>query len=92
MTLDKLFFAFMALAGAVSGAVATLYPQTQDLAIKPYFWVLIAVLAFDGGLHLYRRSHPGPVLSMGARLLGFVIGVVLLVAIPTLAGVPVRFF
>jgi FlaG/FlaF family flagellin (archaellin) len=29
---------------------------------------------------------------MNARLLGFVIGVVLMVAIPVLAGAPVKFF
>ena len=31
-------------------------------------------------------------LSMEARLLGFVIGIVLMVVIPTLAGSPARFF
>jgi hypothetical protein len=31
-------------------------------------------------------------LTMGARLAGFVFGIVLMVLIPTLAGAPVRFF
>jgi hypothetical protein len=31
-------------------------------------------------------------LTMNARLAGFVIGIVLMVVIPTFAGAPVRFF
>ena len=92
MTLDRLFFLYMALVGAGSGAVLVAAPRLQDVWIKPYFWVVIAVVLFDGGVYLMRRNAPGAMLSMNARLLGFVIGVVLLVAVPTLAGAPVRFF
>lgn len=92
MTMDRLFFAWMALAGAATGAVVTLYPQAQDFSIKPYFWVLIAVILFDIGVYLVRRNTPGPMLNMSARLLGFVIGIVLMVAVAKFAGSPVQFF
>jgi len=92
MTIDRIFFGYMALAGAASGALLVAAPQLQDFWIKPYFWVMIAVALFDLGIYLIRRKSPETILSMNARLIGFVIGIVLLVAIPTLAGSPARFF
>ncbi len=82
----------MAFAGAAAGALLVAVPGSQDFFIKPYFWILIAVGLFDLGVYLIGRNAPGAMLTMNARLLGFVIGVVLMVAIPTLAGAPVRFF
>jgi hypothetical protein len=92
MTMDRLFFGYMVLAGAASGAILVAAPHTQDFIIKPYFWILIAVVAFDLGVYLIRRNAPETMLSMNARLLGFVVGVVLMVVIPMIAGAPVRFF
>jgi hypothetical protein len=53
---------------------------------------LIAVGLFDGGSYMLGRTAPGQMLTMGARLAGFVFGIVLMVLIPTIAGAPVRFF
>jgi hypothetical protein len=92
MTLDRLFYAYMALVGAAAGALLVAAPQLQDFWIKPYFWVLIAVALFEVGAYLRGRNAPGTVLAMQARLIGFVIGIVLMVAIPMLAGAPMRFF
>ena len=74
MTIDRLFYGYMALIGAAAGAL------------------LIAVALFDLAAYLRARNAPGTMLAMNARLLGFVIGVVLMVAIPALAGTSVRFF
>jgi len=92
MTLDKVFFGLMALVGVASGFALVAMPRLQDFIIKPYFWILIAIAAFDLAVYLMRRNASGEMLTMNARLLGLVIGVVLLVAIPTLAGAPVKFF
>ena len=92
MTIDKMFFGYMALVGLLIGAILVAAPRVGDFWIKPYFWVVIAVGLFDGGVYLQRRNVPGAMLTMQARLLGFVIGVVLMVVIPTLAGLPARFF
>jgi hypothetical protein len=92
MTLDKVFFGYMALVGTALGAILVAAPRVQDFLIKPYFWVLIAVLLFDAGAYLFGRNAPGTMLTMQARLLGFVIGIVLMVVVPKLAGSSVRFF
>jgi len=92
MKLDHLFFAYMAAAGIAAGAILVAAPQAGDFVIKPYFWVLIAVAAFDLLVYLRSRGAPGTMLGMDARLLGFVIGVVAMVAIPSLAGSPAKFF
>jgi hypothetical protein len=91
MTIDRLFFGYMALVGIAVGAIVVAAPRVQDFLIKPYFWVLIAVLLFEGGAYLRGGSTPG-MLTMQARLFGFVIGIVLMVVIPMLAGSPARFF
>jgi hypothetical protein len=92
MTVDRIFFVYMVLVGIAAGAILVAAPQVQNFAIKPYFWVLIAVGLFDGGLYLLGRTAPGQMLTMGARLAGFVFGIVMMVVIPTIAGAPVRFF
>jgi hypothetical protein len=92
MTVDRIFLGFMVLVGALVGALLVVAPQIQDFAIKPYFWVLIAVGLFDGVNYFLGRTAPGAMLTMSARLAGFVLGIVAMVVIPTLAGAPVRFF
>ena len=54
MALNKIFFVYMALAGAAAGAILVAAPHVQDFIIKPYFWVLIAVGLFDGGIYWSR--------------------------------------
>ena len=92
MTMDRLFYGTMALAGAAAGALLVAVPASQDFVIKPYFWMLIAVGLFDAGLYVAGRSAAGAGLAMHARLIGFAAGMALMVAIPLLAGTPVRFF
>ena len=92
MTTDRLLFIYMAIAGALAGAVLVAAPEMQNFVIKPYFWIVIAIVLFDGGVYLLRKNAPGTMISMSARLLGFVIGVVLMVSIATLAQAPIKFF
>lgn len=91
MALNKIFFGYMALTGAAAGAIIVAAPHVQDFALKPYFWILIAVGLFDGGIYLVARTAPATMLTMNTRLIGFGIGMALMVAIPLLAGAPVRF-
>ena len=92
MTLDRIFFAYIAVIGSALGVALLAAPRLQDFVIKPYFWILIAVALFVVGAYLRGKNAPGTMLSMQARLLGFVIGIVLMVAVPTLGGAQVRFF
>ena len=91
MTTERIFLGYMVLVGAATGAILVAAPQVYDFAIQPYLWILIATGLFDGGIYLLARGAPWTMLPMGVRLFGFVIGLVLMVAIPTLAGAPVRF-
>ena len=92
MTVDRVFFVYMVVVGTAVGALLVAAPQAQNFVIKPYFWILIAVALFDGGNYLLGRTAPGQILTMSARLAGFVFGVVLMVVIPMWAGAPVKFF
>jgi hypothetical protein len=92
MTQDRLFFGYMALVGVAAGVILVAAPRAQEFFIKPYFWIVLAIVAFDVGAYALGRNAPGTMLTMSARLLGFVVGVVLMVAIPTLAGSAVKFF
>ena len=82
----------MAVVGILTGTILVAVPSAGDGWFKPYFWVLIAVALFDGSAAVYRQSQPGAPLAMEARLLGFVIGIVLMVAVPSIAGSSARFF
>ena len=92
MTVDRIFLAYMVLIGALAGLALVLAPPLQNSVIKPYFWILIAVGLFDGGNYLLGRTAAGQMVTMGARLAGFVIGVVVMVAVTTITGAPVKFF
>ena len=92
MTIAKLFFGYMTLIGLAIGAIVVAVPRVMEFWIKPYFWVIIAVALFDAAVYLKVGKRPHLMLSMDARLIGFVIGVVLMVLVPTLAGSPARFF
>ena len=91
MTVSRIYFAWMALAGLGCGLALVARPALQDAGVPPYFWVLIAAALFDGALYLGRRSAPWGQLAMPARLLGFLLGMAMMVGVPLVAGAPVRF-
>jgi hypothetical protein len=94
MTIDHIFLGFMGAVGIVAGAILIAMPETRDLRVPPYFWVLIAMILFEATLFAFAvfRGVPGRMISNGARLLGFVLAVVIMVVMPILAGSPGRLF
>jgi hypothetical protein len=60
------------------------------IAIRPVFWLLIAVAGFVLFSYLRGRAATGGMLGFNARVLGFAIGIIWMILIPYLAGVPVR--
>ncbi len=92
MTMRMLFFAYMMLVGVGSGAIIATAPQVTEFWLKPYFWVLLAVAAFEGIAFVSGRNTPATMLTMDARVIGFVIGAVLMFAIPSIVGTQARFF
>jgi hypothetical protein len=86
MRLDHLFFVYMAAVGAAAAGILIAAPKAGDFIIKPYFWVLLAVAVFDLATYLFTRGKPGKMLGMDGRLLGFVIGIVVMVVIKVASG------
>jgi len=93
MSIDRILIAYMIAIGLVVGGVLAVVPQAREWRLPPYFWVLAAVAAFDLVCYLRGRGAPGTMAGMDARLLAFVLGIVLMVAVPALlgAGVPKLF-
>ena len=91
LTLDKIFYGYMALAGLVAGAALVASPPLRDAFISPFFWMLIAVALFEIGNMLMPRSGKVITLTNASRGIGFMIGMALLVAVTMLAGVTVRY-
>jgi hypothetical protein len=72
----------------VVGAIVTFMPEAREFGVSPYFWVLIAIALFDLVAFARGRGAPGTMVTMDARLLGFVMAIVLMVTIPVLFGAP----
>jgi len=92
MTIDRIFIAFMVLAGLAVGGVLVIEPEARNYRIAPYFWVLIAMVVFELAAYARGRGAPGTMISTEARLLGFVMAIVIMVVIPIVAGSPGRLF
>jgi hypothetical protein len=93
VSIDRILIAYAMLIGIAVGAILVAMPQAREFRLPPYFWILAAIGAFDLAAFARGRGAPGTMAGMDARLLGFVIAIVLMVVIPILfgAGVP-KFF
>jgi uncharacterized membrane protein HdeD (DUF308 family) len=84
--IDRILIAYMILVGIVAGVILVVVPQATEFRLPPYFWVLLAVGAFDLAAYARGRGAPGTMATMNARLFGFVLALVLMVVIPILSG------
>jgi hypothetical protein len=69
-----------------------LVPQSRNIGLEPYFWVLIAFALFEVVAFLRRGGAGGPPFSMQTQVIGFVIALVLTFLIPVSAGLQVKMF
>jgi len=90
--INRFFLGFMIVAGLAAGALLVAKPELRDFRISPYFWLLIAMALFEFAAFARGRGAPGTTIAMEIRLLGFVLAVVLMVAVPVIAGSPGRLF
>ena len=90
--INRFFLGFMIVAGLAAGALLVAKPELRDFRISPYFWILIAMALFEFAAFARGRGAPGTTIAMEIRLLGFVLAVVLMVAVPVIAGSPGRLF
>jgi hypothetical protein len=88
MTIDRIFIVFMTLCGLILAGLVLLFPQSRDVGIPPYFWVLIPMAIFEAVSFARSRGAPGSVIAMETRLIGLVIAIALLLLVPYLAGQP----
>ncbi len=86
MRIDRLFYVYMLAVGVAAAAVLVVEPKSGDFYIKPYFWVLLAVAAFDLVTYLLHRGVREKMVGMNARLLGFVLGIATMVVVKMLFG------
>ena len=86
VSIDRILIAYAILVGLAVGAILVVMPQAREFRVPPYFWVLAAIGAFDLAAFARGRGAPGTMAGMDARLLGFLIAIVLMVAIPMLFG------
>ena len=56
MTTDHVFLGFMGAVGIAAGAILIAMPETRDLRVPPYFWVLIAMILFEITLFVSCRA------------------------------------
>ena len=92
MNTDHIFIGFMILIGVIAGAILIAEPEARNFRVPPYFWVLIAMALFEVTMFAFYRGVPGRMVSNGARLLGFVLAIVIMAVMPILAGSPGRLF
>jgi hypothetical protein len=92
MSINHIFIGFMIVVGAAVGIALVIAPDLRNFRVSPYFWVLIAMAIFELLAFARGRGAPGTVVAMEARLLGFVLAIVLMIVIPIIAGSPAKLF
>lgn len=91
MTLDKIFYIYMAAIGLIVGTLLVQVPAVRDFWIPPFFWLLLAVGLFEVGNSFVRRGNRVLTLTNISRGIGFGIALALMVAVTLIAGVTVRY-
>ena len=90
MSVNHVFLGFMTFVGIAAGLSLVAYPESRDFQIIPYFWIVIAMAIFEVATYARGRGTAATMISMEVRLIGFLIGVALMIVIPILAGSPGR--
>ncbi|MBV9347034.1 MAG: hypothetical protein JO245_03575 [Pseudolabrys sp.] len=91
-TLDRIFYAYIVLAGLIAGGVLVQWPQAGDAWLKPYFWMLIAVALFDAAIFAVKKVSPAEAMPLQTRVIGFIGGTLLMAAVVQLSGSPAKLF
>ena len=92
MSIDRIFLVFAAAVGAAIGVTLVSVPQSRTAAVPAYFWILIAFALFEIAAIYLRGGGWAPPIAMRTRVIGFVLALALMVAIPLSASVPLKLF
>ena len=86
--INRIFLIYMVVVGLAAGVAFVAVPAVRAFQIPAYFWIVIAMALFEGFSFWRGRGAPGSVITMGIRVGGFLLGVLLMLAVPYAAGIP----
>ncbi len=88
MTIERVFYVYCAALGVAVGAVLLTVPESRDLSLGPYFWVLIGIALFEAvAVYLRGGLANGPPMTMPTRMIGFVVAIAPMLFVRLTAGV-----
>lgn len=90
--IERLFYAYCVVASVILAGVVLRWPHTADFVIKPFFWFLGIVGAFDLGNFFINKGDLGTIISMQTRFIGLFLGLAIFATALWWFGVPVRLF
>ncbi|HWJ99297.1 MAG TPA: hypothetical protein VNR41_01170 [Xanthobacteraceae bacterium] len=92
MAVDRYFFIVIFVASVLIGGFLIARPETAEASIPPYLWLLGCMLIFEMIAFLRGRGAPGTMVGMSTRVIGFAIGMAIILAIVFFSGSPARLF
>jgi hypothetical protein len=88
MTIERVFYVYCAALGVAVGAVLLTVPESRDLSLGPYFWVLIGIALFEAvAVYLRGGLANGPPMTMPTRMIGFVVAIAPMLFVRLTAGI-----
>lgn len=92
MPVDRYFFILIFVASVLIGVFLIAKPETAEASIPPYLWLLGVMLVFEMIAFLRGKGAPGTMIGMSTRVIGFAIGMAIIIAIVFFSGSPARLF
>ena len=88
MSIERVFYVYCAALGVAVGAVLLTVPESRDLSLGPYFWVLIGIALFEAvAVYLRGGLANGPPMTMPTRMIGFVVAIAPMLFVRLTAGI-----
>jgi hypothetical protein len=92
MPVDRYFFMMIFAASVLIGGFLVARPETAEASIPPYLWLLGCMLIFEMIAFLRGKGAPGTLIGMSTRVIGFAVGMAIILAIVFFTGSPARLF
>ena len=90
--IDRIFYAYSIAVGVILSGLLVRWPQIADFTIKPFFWMLGAVAAFDLASFAIGKGEPGMMIAAQARMIGLLAGIVIVATVSWIFSIPIRLF
>jgi hypothetical protein len=90
--IDRIFYGYSIAVGVILSLMLVRWPQLADFTIKPFFWMLGAVAAFDLGSFVFGKGEPGTMVAAQSRFIGLLAGIVIIATVSWFFSIPIRLF